>query len=1220
MNTNNEIVYGGSGSGTTESDEQRVMSEKVQMLASSIYKELEAMIQTNGEESVKNLMPLVVSVLESLDLAYLDKEEQAVEIEMLREDNEQLLKQYEREKNLRKHNDQRFFEIEEGLMDQVKEGEKKIESLESVIRMLELKTRNAQDHAQRLEEREAEQRLEFDRLHERYNDLLRTHIEHVERTKYLMGPDKFEMMQSLPFNNGKGRNNTMTISMDAAKVRGMGDIISAVNMSQSTHADMNLANHISSERDWQEEFGDNNDFLQSPRDDILPIVEEKAEEVILEEKDDINDETRSNASLPERIDIKEEVDDVLSADLTGMGKEVENLIKENTELLETKNALNIVKNDLIAQVDQLISEQGILREEIQSLEMSRYKLTEKNKELELEVKELKEKLNNNEDEQENVPMGQRKRFTRAEMARVILEKNGYKEKYMELQDSMKFLEAQRNKKLSAAQAAASANNKRSLWDFFSGLFVPDDGSNTAKGYYQQKKDSRHRRSTGDVREGKRRHISRPPHYDPDQMEEKKMAERREQYKAISKHMKKDDGTRVQAYGWSIPSTVDSASTSAAIPVPVCCRPLMYNHPTLKIWCASGVTLRGGRTKDGGYIIGESIFYSDPNSSIDSDSFTPPTSIADKVEELDYELKSQLKESRENEMLTWESSSLVWICSSNEKKSLVTIIDANNPNNVLETFNVCASHILCVSTVPGVRESDYPGDDNTILISEQFIKEGGYLKDLPGDLNDCKNFGAVEWIPLRVSEVDNIPTYCNVDEKASPRRIRDFSLNDTTNSNKGSLNEILEDKKSNSNSKRILENVSTLSSTKEEVEDKIVDNDTSSSSKDDQNCQMKISSSIMFADEADEEVSEKINENVMSQLSSHIRDGLSRYEGIGTISTVQPTMWMGSENDYIFVHSGVSDWKKCLLRIKMADAVLSILHYKGRIFTAMANGTIAVFHRDSDGLWSAEGYHKISLGKGTSSVTTLTIVSGRIWAAYRNCVVVIDPRNLKIEKVFMAHPKRDSQVKGMQWLGDGVWISIRLDSTIRLFHAHTYEHLQDVNIEPFITKMLGTNKLDFLHLRITSLVITNRRMWIGTGTGVIVSVPLNEQSNSKKQEIYSDPSTERVAASSFIPYCDMEQAQVSYHGHKDSIRFLLPIPAGSAKPKMVLDTEVRKLLVVSGGDGYIDFRLGEENEEINGNIEEGPSHIVKPRDMSHIIVWEMTCTSEPPSSEKCGVDT
>jgi len=39
--------------------------------------------------------------------------------------------------------------------------------------------------------------------------------------------------------------------------------------------------------------------------------------------------------------------------ISGMGKEVENLIMENSELLATKNALNIVKDDLIAKVDEL---------------------------------------------------------------------------------------------------------------------------------------------------------------------------------------------------------------------------------------------------------------------------------------------------------------------------------------------------------------------------------------------------------------------------------------------------------------------------------------------------------------------------------------------------------------------------------------------------------------------------------------------------------------------------------------------------------------------------------------------------------------------------------------------------------------------------------------------------------------------------------------------------
>lgn len=46
---------------------------------------------------------------------------------------------------------------------------------------------------------------------------------------------------------------------------------------------------------------------------------------------------------------------------------------------------------------------------------------------------------------------------------------------------------------------------------------------------------------------------------------------------------------------------------------------------------------------------------------------------------------------------------------------------------------------------------------------------------------------------------------------------------------------------------------------------------------------------------------------------------------------------------------------------------------------------------------------------------------------------------------------------MAWLGEGVWVSIRLDSTMRLYHAYTYQHLQDVDIEPYVSKMLGKFK-------------------------------------------------------------------------------------------------------------------------------------------------------------------
>lgn len=100
LNMDQETVYG------THEDSHVVMSEKVQSLAGSIYQEFERMIARYDEDVVKELMPLLVNVLECLDIAYTENQEHEVELELLREDNEQLVTQYEREKQLRKASDQ----------------------------------------------------------------------------------------------------------------------------------------------------------------------------------------------------------------------------------------------------------------------------------------------------------------------------------------------------------------------------------------------------------------------------------------------------------------------------------------------------------------------------------------------------------------------------------------------------------------------------------------------------------------------------------------------------------------------------------------------------------------------------------------------------------------------------------------------------------------------------------------------------------------------------------------------------------------------------------------------------------------------------------------------------------------------------------------------------------------------------------------------------------
>ena len=60
------------------------------------------------------------------------------------------------------------------------------------------------------------------------------------------------------------------------------------------------------------------------------------------------------------------------------------------------------------------------------------------------------------------------------------------------------------------------------------------------------------------------------------------------------------------------------------------------------------------------------------------------------------MQEQQKELKNQE----ELSSLVWICTSTHSATKVIIIDAVQPGNILDSFTVCNSHVLCIASVPG----------------------------------------------------------------------------------------------------------------------------------------------------------------------------------------------------------------------------------------------------------------------------------------------------------------------------------------------------------------------------------------------------------------------------------------------------------------------------------------------------------------------------------------
>ncbi|KAA8577474.1 hypothetical protein FQN60_005340 [Etheostoma spectabile] len=75
------------------------------------------------------------------------------------------------------------------------------------------------------------------------------------------------------------------------------------------------------------------------------------------------------------------------------------------------------------------------------------------------------------------------------------------------------------------------------------------------------------------------------------------------------------------------------------------------------------------------------------------------------------------------------SSRVWILTSTPSASKVVIIDANQPGSLVDQFNVCNAHVLCISSVPAASESDYPAGE--IVLDPGDSGAGGGGEDAGG---------------------------------------------------------------------------------------------------------------------------------------------------------------------------------------------------------------------------------------------------------------------------------------------------------------------------------------------------------------------------------------------------------------------------------------------------------------------------------------------------------
>ncbi|KAM9351293.1 rho guanine nucleotide exchange factor 10-like protein [Symphorus nematophorus] len=203
----------------------------------------------------------------------------------------------------------------------------------------------------------------------------------------------------------------------------------------------------------------------------------------------------------------------------------------------------------------------------------------------------------------------------------------------------------------------------------------------------------------------------------------------------------------------------------------------------------------------------------------------------------------------------------------------------------------------------------------------------------------------------------------------------------------------------------------------------------------------------------------------------------------TAAKIGNIICVGLRDGSIHVYSSVDTAVQCLLTLVNHDScpVLCLKHSLSFLFAGLANGKVAVYNRRSgERLWDVDSCRMVSLG--FEPVCSLLTLEDSVWASCANQVSVIQGSSLHTQS-FKAHSDPGCSVSHMVRSGGGVWMAFTQGSSIHLFHTETLEPLQEVNIST------RTAHLTPGQVCVSSLLICQGLLWVGTSQGIILTFPV-----------------------------------------------------------------------------------------------------------------------------------
>ncbi|KAJ8798272.1 hypothetical protein J1605_001397 [Eschrichtius robustus] len=333
---------------------------------------------------------------------------------------------------------------------------------------------------------------------------------------------------------------------------------------------------------------------------------------------------------------------------------------------------------------------------------------------------------------------------------------------------------------------------------------------------------------------------------------------------------------------------------------------------------------------------------------------------------------------------------------------------------------------------------------------------------------------------------------------------------------------------------------------------------------------------------------------------------------------QSSVWLGTEDGWYtpLIHSvhvyqssdSIRD-RRNSLKLQHAASVTCILYLNNQVFVSLANGELVVYQREVGHFWDPQNFKLVTLGAQGSPITKMVSVGGRLWCGCQNRVLVLSPDTLQLEHTFSVGQDSSRSVACMVDSSLGVWVTLKGSAHVCLYHPDTFEQLAEVDVTPPVHRMLaGSDAIIRQHkaacLRITALLVCEELLWVGTSAGVVLTMPTSPSTVSCPRAPLSPaglgqghtghvrflaavqlPDGFNLLCSTPPPPPDTGPEKLPSLEHRDSPRHRGP---ASARPKM---------LVISGGDGYEDFRLSSGGS--------GSSETVGRDDSTnHLLLWRV----------------